>query len=655
LDIEFLARKLKPLMPKQVEDWLRMRDLGDPSMQDVIDKAIVGTSQKLLGDYRNKVFLSLPPEGYLRGVFNIGNVLYEKEKWPVAIQSGELLQNLFICGRSGAGKTSAVFHLLRQFTARGVPFLFLDWKRTARHLIPSLKAKVNVFTPGREISQMIFNPLIVPPNLEHNVYINHVIDAMADAYTLGDGSRSILQKAISACYRQGNLSPTISEILEIVNSMPAQRRQQDWKISVVRALESLEFSGITPRDKTTQEELVRTLLRENTIIELDGLSQNTRRFLIPIICLWIYYVQLGTRHREKLQSVVIVEEAHNVFYGSETHSKESTMAMLLRQCREIGMCMIIVDQHPYLISSAVLGNCYTSICLNLKNPKDINQASGLSLVEGYDRRIFSLLDAGQAVVKMQDRWKLPFLVKFPYVPIDKGMVTDDVLQQYLLNKRLFLGDSVISHSDGNLHYLPNVDFQFHHSALLYDAIAFPDVGVNEHYKNIGVGVKKGNNLKNDLLREGLLKETVVKHRQTYRNILRVTDDAREYLGIPDTPEGTPQGSLEHEFWKHYYARELAKQGYEVEVETSRRIGNSDIKAEIAGDSVVFEIETGKSNVVHNVKQNLLCNYKKIIVVCTSEDALQKVERQLAKANLIIPGRIEIVLRDAWLMAQPKNN
>jgi len=51
--------------------------------------------------------------------------------------------------------------------------------------------------------------------------------------------------------------------------------------------------------------------------------------------------------------------------------------MLLRQCREIGIAIIVVDQHPALISSGCLGNTYTTICLNLKDPSDINKAAAL--------------------------------------------------------------------------------------------------------------------------------------------------------------------------------------------------------------------------------------------------------------------------------------
>jgi len=48
--------------------------------------------------------------------------------------------------------------------------------------------------------------------------------------------------------------------------------------------------------------------------------------------------------------------------------------MLFRQCRELGIGIIVLDQHPHLLSAAALGNTYTTICLNQKDPNDINKA-----------------------------------------------------------------------------------------------------------------------------------------------------------------------------------------------------------------------------------------------------------------------------------------
>ena len=226
------------------------------------------------------------------------------------------------------------------------------------------------------------------------------------------------------------------------------------------------------------------------------------------------------------------------------------MAMLLRQCREIGIAMIIVDQHPHLISSAVLGNTFTTICLNQKNPVDLNKAAGLCLVADSERHHFSMLPVGQGIVKLQDRWRRPFLVQFPQVAIDKGLVTDSVL------RRLVSGDLTLSAlrrslparsvGEGRSRFSDKV-LEAASVALLRDVLEETDDGVDARYKRLGWSAEKGNRVKRTLLSDGALQEQDVKVGRTRRRLLRVTTKARRELGLDS--ERVDRASIVHEYWK----------------------------------------------------------------------------------------------------------
>jgi hypothetical protein len=47
----------------------------------------------------------------------------------------------------------------------------------------------------------------------------------------------------------------------------------------------------------------------------------------------------------------------------------------------------------------------------------------------------------------------------------------------------------------------------------------------------------------------------------------------------------------------------------------------------------------------NLKQNLLAGYTKVVIVATNRKAYEKIELQLAGQKLLIPSRIELVLRN----------
>ncbi len=181
--------------------------------------------------------------------------------------------------------------------------------------------------------------------------------------------------------------------------------------------------------------------------------------------------------------------------------------------------------------------------------------------------------------------------------------------------------------------------------LLYHIITAPQDGVRQRYRHLGFGDKKGNRLKELLLDNDWIESQTVELGQTRKVLLRLTRKAKEALGINNKiPE---YGSLVHEYWKRYYAQRFEEQGYQVAFEVPRKSGCTDVVAIKNGGKTAIEIETGKSDAVWNVRQDLLSGYNKVLVVATDEKALKIVEEKLARAGLIIPRRVEVVLRNTY--------
>ena len=654
MDIEAIARKLEPLMPREVRHWMRARDLADPELKTLIEKQIVSQAHKHLGNFRRKPLLSLPPERVAKGEIQLGKIIYEKDKWDFGLSHQEISRHVSLLGMSGAGKTNAAVLLAAQLVEQGVNVLVLDWKRTYRSLIQSLFNKLNVYTTGRSLSLFPFNPFISPPGLEFQVYANYLIDSLATAYTLGDGARWILQKALGSLHRAKNTSPTIQEVIEAVKSVPTKERKHGWKISALRALDSVEFAELGSKDSISQEKLVSKLINENNIIELDSLSDKAKKFLIPLLCLWIYHVKLNSSSREKLSLAIFLEEAHHVVYRQEHRSKESVMNSLLRQSREIGIGFVIIDQHPHLISSAALGNSYTSIVLSQKDPTDINKAGALSLLDEKEKKFLSQLRVGQGIVKLQDRWKRPFLVQFPLAPIKKGAITDSMLSRWLKGDLTF---SQIRERVGQViddkQRSRNGDYTLEDGALalLKDVMHHPENdGVDIRYTRLSLSGAKGHRLKQQLIGHELLKETRTKVGRAWRTTLAVTGQAKSFLGMNNMP--ATRESFAHAYWKWFYAQLYQEHGYQTEYEAIRnnKTGQTDLLATRESESVAVEVETGQnknSDTVENVLNNLKSGYKKVLVVATNDTAFSKVKSALDKAGLIIPGRVKVVLRDQF--------
>lgn len=77
------------------------------------------------------------------------------------------------------------------------------------------------------------------------------------------------------------------------------------------------------------------------------------------------------------------------------------------------------------------------------------------------------------------------------------------------------------------------------------------------------------------------------------------------------------------------------------------VAGVDVRAVRDGTWTGIEFETGNSDAVSNVKNCLRSRFGRIIGMATSDKTVSKIERQLAKARLLIPNRVEVVLRDQW--------
>jgi DNA helicase HerA-like ATPase len=106
-----------------------------------------------------------------------------------------------IFGRSGAGKTNTVALLIKELVRHHKPFLIFDWKRNYRDLLAH-GVPLEIYTVGRSVHPLYFNPLIPPPGTDLKVWLKKLIEIISHAYFLGEGVMFILLEAIDAVYEK---------------------------------------------------------------------------------------------------------------------------------------------------------------------------------------------------------------------------------------------------------------------------------------------------------------------------------------------------------------------------------------------------------------------------------------------------------------------
>lgn len=107
--------------------------------------------------------------------------------------------------------------------------------------------------------------------------------------------------------------------------------------------------------------------------------------------------------------------------------------------------------------------------------------------------------------------------------------------------------------------------------------------------------------------------------------------------------GSGRESIAHEYWEPRNARRYHELGYRLEVEAPREGGRVDVLAEKGGKRIALEIETGKSDMVANVRGCLRAGFDEVRVVATDMEALVRVEQMLGAAGLLIEGRVAVHL------------
>ena len=219
-----------------------------------------------------------------------------------------------------------------------------------------------------------------------------------------------------------------------------------------------------------------------------------------------------------------------------------------------------------------------------------------------------MLKTGQGIVKIMERIS-PCLVQFLYVPVKKGLITDEWLKVNTPGYLPGLHDGKSTQEQG---YLPGDKYDAGKEGkrvnnptqeLLIDIFKFPISSITQRYERLKVNPKYGNYYKKLLISEGLVRPKVIITRG-YRIILfellpKGISLLRD-LGydVKEESEG-----VEHKFWKSNIAEYYKTRGFNVLIEEHIN-GKPDIIVVNGSKQIAIEIETGSSDFIKNITRDL---------------------------------------------------
>ncbi|MCC6360669.1 MAG: DUF87 domain-containing protein [Phycisphaerales bacterium] len=317
-----LCQKLKPIIGDQAERcwmaYIAENETGKAQIENYLE--LIG-AEYLRSSLSTDEPTLLPPEARAAaGPYVLGTVRYNgADLHPFGLREDEWTQHVGIFGRSGAGKTNLGFLVVQELLAHDKPLLIFDWKRNYRDLVtlPGFE-NVAVFTIGRAIAPLSFNPLIPPRGTPPQTWLKKLIGVLAHAYLLGDGVMFLLQEAIDDVYRRSGVYenrvqrwPTMRDVQVALRSRQSVGREAGWMSSALRALSSLCFGEMDVLINQGHDDLD-ALLTRPVILELDALTQSDKVFFAQAVLLWIHHRRMVEPIRETFKHAIILEEAHHV-------------------------------------------------------------------------------------------------------------------------------------------------------------------------------------------------------------------------------------------------------------------------------------------------------------------------------------------------------
>ena len=640
--VEEKLRLLRPILPDKQWAGLRLAYLLEKDLckrfqlEQMMDLIL---AQKVPGLVMDEILLPCPEGKELKGEYQVGQAVYaDQEIGPFGIRTGEWLKHVGIFGKTGSGKTTLAMRLLKEICGHDRPFMIFDYKRNYRDLLnhPEFKdQEILIFTVGRnDVSPFYFNPKIRPPGVEEHVWTKQLAQIIEKVYLLGPGANDVFMESADL--------PTFKEMQDKVLKQRKRARELLWWASVKRTLNAINYPGLGEMVNCQRGYDLPELLKKKVILELDGLSASDQAFVIGAFLLWVYHYRMRQKDREKLKHFILIEEAHHLFL--KTRREEDIADVIMREIRELGESMIIIDQHPSKISDSALGNLGTKFCLTLSLNQDIKAVADAMLLDYDQHKFLAKLTLGQTICR-SDRLTDPLLLRISPFPVNKGSVTDldlkELMMPYLEEMRLkALPLNQQSHVQG----IQRPETLSPLGRIMLDNLAQqPILGLVKRFKRLGLKIGQGYGIITELEQLDLIQNKTVDGLKLYE----LTFKGKKTLGRKNPLKG--RGGLEHRYWVEMIkAHYLKNEGF-----TFLEKEDLDLVIESYDRTLAIQVETGKSNLEGNIWK--LAQFRadlKFMLATTPETQLRL--RELI-STLQVPGRelIQVQTAKSFLKSPPQ--
>jgi hypothetical protein len=576
ITVEEICKKLKPVLGKKIDQiYLKYTLTEDRIEREQVERMLSLLYEKHLNKtlLEEALLLEPPKKGVVEGDYPLGKITYAgKDFGTFGLREQDWPRHMCVTGMSGSGKTTFAFQILANFILHKKPFLIFDWKKSFRPLM-NIDKEIMCFTVGNnQISNLFKININRPPaGIDPKGWVSMLCDIIVESFFASYGVHKVLRETLDQAfkdfgvYKGSDNYPTWSQIKdrleERADDVKSRGREAEWLESSLRIANSLTFGGfgeaLNCKEKYGFQ--IADLLHKKVIFELHALGTAEKKFFCEFLLSYIYYMKKFNQegYSSKFKQAIVVDEAHHIFLKDKPNFiKESITEMIYRELREYGISLVCLDQHISKLSEAVSGNSATIIAFQQVLPQDVENISGIMQMRD-DRKFFSMLPVGEAIVRLVERHYNAFHIRVPFIETKGTIIKDkeinkrmEELVKFHKQKKVFKDSckeknikKMMSNLD-NIYKVSGVNTKGDYSDLSYSHINI-DI-TTEHkdflqvlrkkplqttkaYKLLKLSSRKCDKIKKDLLGQGLIQEEELKDRKGLSKVLSLTAKGSAFL------------------------------------------------------------------------------------------------------------------------------